>query len=181
MNKASTSKRSASTRSFGPRPNPTLPVKSSRCRTRSSPRSCAAQPDRFVGLASVALQQPDLAAEQLQHAVKELGPRGALVGGSVNGEELSDPKFHPFWAKAEEARRADFYPPTRYRRTQHIGSAQRERRAGECDRQLARDDDRAVAPDFRGNAGYLSRAQDLRCSRRRISAPPMPPARIKAA
>ena len=25
-----------------------------------------------------------------------------LIGCSVNGEELSDPKFHPFWAKAEE-------------------------------------------------------------------------------
>jgi aminocarboxymuconate-semialdehyde decarboxylase len=63
---------------------------------------CAEQPNRFVGLASVALQHPDLAAEQLEHAVKALGLRGALVGGSVNGEELSDPKFHPFWAKAEE-------------------------------------------------------------------------------
>jgi aminocarboxymuconate-semialdehyde decarboxylase len=52
---------------------------------------CAAQPDRFVGLASVALQHPDLAAEQLQHAVREFGLRGALIGGSVNGEELSDP------------------------------------------------------------------------------------------
>jgi aminocarboxymuconate-semialdehyde decarboxylase len=63
---------------------------------------CAAQPERFVGLASVALQHPDLAAEQLEHAVKQLGLRGALIGGSVNGEELSDPKFHPFWAKAEQ-------------------------------------------------------------------------------
>src|SRR5207244_12757938 len=63
---------------------------------------CAAQPDRFVGLASVALQHPDLAAEQLENAVKQLGLRGALIGGSVNGEELSDPKFHPFWAKAEQ-------------------------------------------------------------------------------
>src|SRR3984893_4024003 len=63
---------------------------------------CAAQSDRFVGLASVALQHPDLAGEQLEHAVKALGLRGALIGGSVNGEELSDPKFHPFWAKAEE-------------------------------------------------------------------------------
>ena len=63
---------------------------------------CGAQPDRFVGLASVALQHPDLAAEQLEHAVKQLGLRGALIGGSVNGEELSDPKFHPFWAKAEQ-------------------------------------------------------------------------------
>src|SRR5437667_3380649 len=63
---------------------------------------CAAQPDRFVGLASVALQHPDLAAEQLENAVKQLGLRGALIGGSVNGEELSDPKFHPFWSKAEQ-------------------------------------------------------------------------------
>src|SRR6266853_1316653 len=59
-------------------------------------------PDRFVGLASVALAYPDLAAEQLQDAVKRLGMRGALVGGSVNGTELSDPKLNPFWAKAEE-------------------------------------------------------------------------------
>jgi aminocarboxymuconate-semialdehyde decarboxylase len=63
---------------------------------------CAAQPDRFVGLASVALQHPARAAQQLEDAVKKLGLRGALIGGSVNGEELSDPKFHPFWAKAEE-------------------------------------------------------------------------------
>ncbi len=63
---------------------------------------CSAQPDRFVALASVALQHPDLAAEQLEYAAKQLGLRGALVGGSVNGEELSDPKFHPFWAKAEQ-------------------------------------------------------------------------------
>src|SRR5439155_15378703 len=49
---------------------------------------CAKTPDRFVGLASVALAYPDLAAEQLQDAVKRLGLRGALVGGSVNGTEL---------------------------------------------------------------------------------------------
>jgi len=63
---------------------------------------CAKTPERFVGLASVALAHPDLAAEQLQDAVKRLGMRGALVGGSVNGMELSDPMLHPFWAKAEE-------------------------------------------------------------------------------
>jgi len=63
---------------------------------------CAAQPDRFVGLASVALQHPELAVEQLEYAVKQLGLRGALIGGSVNGEELSDLRFNPFWAKAEQ-------------------------------------------------------------------------------
>ena len=61
-----------------------------------------ARPDRFVGMATVALQHPDLAAEQLDHAVKKLGLRGAAIGGSVEGQELSDRKFDPFWAKAEE-------------------------------------------------------------------------------
>jgi aminocarboxymuconate-semialdehyde decarboxylase len=64
--------------------------------------ACAAHPDRFVAFASVALQHPDLAAEQLEEGVKKHGLRGAAIGGSVNGEEISDPKFHPFWAKAEQ-------------------------------------------------------------------------------
>jgi aminocarboxymuconate-semialdehyde decarboxylase len=63
---------------------------------------CAKHPDRFVGMATVALQHPDLAAEQLDVAVKKLGLRGAAIGGSVEGQELSDRKFDPFWAKAEE-------------------------------------------------------------------------------
>src|SRR5215471_3143002 len=29
-------------------------------------------------------------------------PTSSSIGGSVNGEELSDLKFHPFWAKAEQ-------------------------------------------------------------------------------
>jgi aminocarboxymuconate-semialdehyde decarboxylase len=63
---------------------------------------CAARPDRFVGMATVALQHPDLAAQQLDEAVRKLGLRGAAIGGSVEGQELSDRKFDPFWAKAEE-------------------------------------------------------------------------------
>ena len=63
---------------------------------------CAAHADRFVGFASVALQHPDLAAEQLDEAIKRLGLRGVAIGGSVEGEELSARKFDPFWAKAEE-------------------------------------------------------------------------------
>ena len=62
----------------------------------------AAYPDRFVPLGAVALQYPDLAAEQLEHAVKYLGHRGCMITCSVDGQELSDPRFHPFWAKAED-------------------------------------------------------------------------------
>src|SRR5205823_3821607 len=62
----------------------------------------AARPDRFVGMATLALQHPDLAADQLDYAVRKLGLRGAAIGGSVEGQELSDRKFDPFWAKAAE-------------------------------------------------------------------------------
>jgi aminocarboxymuconate-semialdehyde decarboxylase len=63
---------------------------------------CAAHPDRFVGLASVSLQHPDLAAEQLEDAVKRLNMRGVGIAGHVGGEDPSLPKFDPFWSKAEE-------------------------------------------------------------------------------
>src|SRR5688572_29161271 len=43
----------------------------------------ATHPDRFVAMASVALQHPDLAAEQLEDAVKRLGLRGVSIGGHV--------------------------------------------------------------------------------------------------
>jgi aminocarboxymuconate-semialdehyde decarboxylase len=64
--------------------------------------ACGAHPDRFVAFASVALQHPDLAARQLEEGVKKYGLRGAAIGGSVDGLEISDAKFHPFWAKAEQ-------------------------------------------------------------------------------
>ncbi|HEX5455241.1 MAG TPA: amidohydrolase family protein [Stellaceae bacterium] len=63
---------------------------------------CAGNPDRFVAFATAALQYPDLAAQQVEHAVKNLGFRGVGVAGSVAGQDLADPKFHPFWAKCEE-------------------------------------------------------------------------------
>jgi aminocarboxymuconate-semialdehyde decarboxylase len=63
---------------------------------------CARNSDRFIAFASVALQFPDLAVQQLEHAVKKLGLRGAAVGASVGDDEFADPKFHPFWRKCEE-------------------------------------------------------------------------------
>ena len=62
---------------------------------------CGKYPDRFVAYASVALQHPELAADQLEQGVKKYHLRGAAIGGSCAGKELSDPAFHPFWAKAE--------------------------------------------------------------------------------
>ena len=63
---------------------------------------CAAKPDRFAAFASLTLQAPDLAVQQLETAMKKQGLRGAAIGGGVAGAEFSDPKFDPVWAKAEE-------------------------------------------------------------------------------
>jgi len=76
---------------------------------------CAKTPERFVAFASVALQYPDLAVRQLEQGVKKFGLRGAAIGGSVAGQELSDAKFHPFWAKAEELGVLVFMHPQRTR------------------------------------------------------------------
>ena len=63
---------------------------------------CNAHSDRFVGLASVALQHPEMAAEQLDEAVKKLGLRGVGIAGHAGGEVPSAPKFDPFWTKVQE-------------------------------------------------------------------------------
>ena len=72
---------------------------------------CKSYPDRFVGFAAVAMQFPDLAAEQLEHAVKQLGLSGAAIGASVDGEDVAARKYDPFWAKAEELQALVFMHP----------------------------------------------------------------------
>src|SRR5262245_54559537 len=83
--------------------------------------ACAAHPDRFVAFATVALQFPDLAAQQLEEGVKKYGLRGAGIGGNVAGEEISDPRFNPFWAKAEELGVVVFIHPQAAGATSQLG------------------------------------------------------------
>jgi aminocarboxymuconate-semialdehyde decarboxylase len=63
---------------------------------------CARHPDRLIALGNVALQHQELAIEQLTHCTAVLGMRGVEISTAVNGRELDDPAFAPFWAKAEE-------------------------------------------------------------------------------
>jgi aminocarboxymuconate-semialdehyde decarboxylase len=99
--KASTSRRSASIRT-GTRRSATSRSRSSASRTQSSRKRAPRTPDRFVAFATVALQHPGSRRGTARGGVKKFGLRGAAIGGSVNGEAISDPKFHPFWAKAEQ-------------------------------------------------------------------------------
>jgi aminocarboxymuconate-semialdehyde decarboxylase len=60
------------------------------------------RPDRFVGLGVTTMQAPDLAVSELETAITKLGLKGVQILTSVNGSELSDPNYRPFFAKAEE-------------------------------------------------------------------------------
>lgn len=58
-------------------------------------------PDRLVGVGTVALQQPDLAAEQLRRAVDDYDFRGVQISTRAGGRGLSDPDLDPLWSVAE--------------------------------------------------------------------------------
>jgi 2,3-dihydroxybenzoate decarboxylase len=65
------------------------------------------RPQRFQGLAALAMQDPDEAARELSRCVKELGFRGALVNGFSQIRDpgsmvyLDDPRYRGFWAACE--------------------------------------------------------------------------------
>jgi aminocarboxymuconate-semialdehyde decarboxylase len=72
---------------------------------------CSARPKRLVGLGAVSLHLPELAAEQAEEAMKGHGFPGFMVTGSVLGEEISAPRFDPFWAKVQELEAVVFIHP----------------------------------------------------------------------
>ena len=59
-------------------------------------------PDRFVGLAMLPMQQPELAVEELERAAKLPGLRGVMMATAINGKNLDEKAFFPVYAKCEE-------------------------------------------------------------------------------
>jgi aminocarboxymuconate-semialdehyde decarboxylase len=59
-------------------------------------------PNRFVGLAMLPMQQPELALEELERAGKLPGMRGVMMATAINGRNLDDKVFFPIYAKCEE-------------------------------------------------------------------------------
>jgi aminocarboxymuconate-semialdehyde decarboxylase len=60
----------------------------------------AAAPQRFVGMGSVALQEPLRAVRQLE-SFGRLGLKGVHIGSHVNGTSIADARLHPFYEAAE--------------------------------------------------------------------------------
>lgn len=63
---------------------------------------CMRKPDRFLGLGGVTLQEPDLAVQELDYVMSELRLKGVQILTNVDGRELSDPLYRPFFARAEQ-------------------------------------------------------------------------------
>lgn len=61
----------------------------------------AQHPDRFLGMATLPMQAPELAAAELTRAMNTLGLVGAQIGSNTNGKNLDDPQLAPFWAAAD--------------------------------------------------------------------------------
>lgn len=64
-------------------------------------REIQKRPDRYSGFACIPLQDPAAAADELERSLRQLGLCGAMINGHANGEYLDDPKFYPFWERAE--------------------------------------------------------------------------------
>jgi aminocarboxymuconate-semialdehyde decarboxylase len=62
----------------------------------------AAHPERFLGIATLPMQAPELAAAELRRAVRSLKLRGAMIGSNVMGRNLDHPELEPLWAAASE-------------------------------------------------------------------------------
>jgi aminocarboxymuconate-semialdehyde decarboxylase len=63
---------------------------------------CSRRADRFVGLGVVTLQEPETATRELDYVIGTLKLKGVEILTTVDGQELSDPKFRTFFARAEQ-------------------------------------------------------------------------------
>src|SRR5262249_56398345 len=70
-----------------------------------------ARPERFLAIATLPMQAPKQAADELRHAVRVLGLRGAQIGSNVAGKKLEDPQLEPVWAPAARLDAFILLPP----------------------------------------------------------------------
>ena len=69
-----------------------------------------AHPRHYVGLATVPMQDTDVAIEVLEEAAKQ-GHRGVQIGSNINGLNLGDSRFLPFYEACERLNMALFIHP----------------------------------------------------------------------
>lgn len=81
---------------------PELGVRLARIENDALAAMVAGNPDRFVGLGTLPLQDVPAALEELDRIVEEHGFRGIEICTSVNGTDFDDPRFRPFFERVLE-------------------------------------------------------------------------------
>src|SRR5213079_755599 len=56
----------------------------------------------FYGLATLPMQAPKAAADELERAISKLELKGMQIGSNINGKNLDEPEFEPVWAVANQ-------------------------------------------------------------------------------
>jgi len=92
--------------------NPTEGLRLSRIQNEALSHLAHDYPQWVSALGSVPMQDPQLAARELEVLMREPGMYGVEVAASVNGVYLGDDRFLPFWAAAEECGALVFIHPT---------------------------------------------------------------------
>lgn len=73
--------------------------------------SVQSHPDRFIGLGTLPLQDPDLSVKELERCMKELNFKGVQIGSHVNDWNLNEPALYPVFEAAAELGAAIFVHP----------------------------------------------------------------------
>ncbi|MBL7731432.1 MAG: amidohydrolase [Chitinophagaceae bacterium] len=69
------------------------------------------EPNHFIGLGTVPMQDTDLAIKEMERCMKELQLPGLEIGSNINGKNLSEKEFFPFYEAAEKLGCALFIHP----------------------------------------------------------------------
>ena len=74
-------------------------------------QTASANPERFIGIGTVPMQDVDMAIGEMERCVNELRMPGLQIGTNINGKNLSDAEFFPFYKAAEQLGCALFVHP----------------------------------------------------------------------
>jgi aminocarboxymuconate-semialdehyde decarboxylase len=68
-------------------------------------------PNRFLGLGTIPMQNPEIAVWELERCVKDLNLAGVQIGSNINGKNLNDDSLFPVFEAAADLGAAIFIHP----------------------------------------------------------------------
>ncbi len=81
---------------------PELAIEGARLCNEATAELCQRHPDRFVGIASLPLNDVAAAQAELEYAINALDLRGIFLPSQINGLPVDDPRFEPIYARAAD-------------------------------------------------------------------------------